>query len=157
MKRLVDSKLIKVFAITKATLLDNGDVENGSLRIKFPKGYVPIAMWGMLNSSFNLLSGPTEQPDATIAVKTPNLSFPDYTGFNSSVYQINSDNPPSNIKILDIGKTAKQVLTEIADPTSDDSYLYEKIGVDEDGDTLLKIKEPTFLLGVYSPANAWES
>ena len=157
MKRLVDSKLIKVFSITGAVLIDNGDVENGSLMIEFPKGYVPIMMWGMLNSSFNLLSGPTEQPNATIAVKTPNFNLPDYTGFNSAVYQINSDNPPSNIKIIDIGRTAKQTLAEIANPTSDESDLYEKSGSDEYGDTILKIKEPTFLLGVYSPANSWES
>ena len=157
MKRLVDRKLMKVFSITKVLLIDNGDATNGSLEIDFPHGYVPIAMWGMLNSSFNLLSGPTEQPNATIAVKLPYLSYPDYTGFSSSIYQINSDNPPSNIKITDIGRTAKQTLAEIANPTSDESQLYEKIGVDEYGETILKIKEPTFLLGVYSPANAWES
>ena len=157
MKRLVDSKLIKVFSITKAILIDNGDTTNGSLKIEFPHEYVPIAMWGMLNSSFNLLIGLTEQADATIAVKLPYSYYPDYTGFNSSIYQSNSDNPPSNIKILDIGKTAKQTLAEIDSPNSDDSQLYEKIGVDDEGNAILKIKGSTFLLGVYSPDNSWES
>lgn len=157
MKRLVDTKLIKVFAITKALLIDNGDTTNGSLQIEFPHGYVPILMWGMLNSSFNLLIGPSEQANATIAVKLPYSSYPDYTGFYSSIYQINSNNPPSNITIIDIGRTAKQTLAEIASPNSDDSQLYEKIGVDDEGNAILKIKGSTFLLGVYSPDNSWES
>lgn len=157
MKRLVDSKLIKVFSITKVLLIDNGDTTNGSLQFEFPHGYLPIAMWGMLNSSFNLLSGPSEQDNATIAVKLPNLSYPDYTGFYSNIYQINSNNPPSNITIINVGRTAKELLTEIASPNSDDSQLYEKIGVNGDGDAILKIKSPTFLLGVYSPASSWES